>query len=265
MEPNVKTFMTATPISIEADTPAMAALDLMIDHGIRHLVVVDKLQRIRGVISINDLRAALPLPVNLKVPPSVDRRLEVPDMLVGEIMTYAPITLNKEAPLDQAVSRMLEGRFGCLPVVDENGRVDGILTETDLLQALATMLWTTRERSAPPPPDDIIPSLERERVHLVKQLEQYEQQVQSSTRVRRETPMDIGEVGHSTEEGLLTEQLAELCSRRLRSIEHAIERAERGTFEVCERCGENIPKARLRALPGTTICIRCARESEQLR
>ena len=59
-------------------------------------------------------------------------------------MTPDPTTIRADASLAEAVSRMLEGRFGCLPIVDDNGRLGGILTETDLLQALATVLWSTQ-------------------------------------------------------------------------------------------------------------------------
>ena len=52
-----------------------------------------------------------------------------------------PVTLAPDAPLQEAVSRMLQHRIGCLPIVDERGQLDGIVTQTDLLQALATVLW----------------------------------------------------------------------------------------------------------------------------
>ncbi|MCP4038905.1 MAG: CBS domain-containing protein, partial [bacterium] len=41
MEPKVKAYMTGTPIALEADAPALAALDLMVEHGFRHLPVID--------------------------------------------------------------------------------------------------------------------------------------------------------------------------------------------------------------------------------
>ena len=73
--------------------------------------------------------------------------------------------------------------------------------------------------------------------------------------------MDLAEEGADTEEAYLTEHLAELASRRLRSLEHALERERQGKLDVCESCGERIPDARLRALPGTTQCIRWSRRS----
>lgn len=262
MDTEVKAFMTGEPIWIEAEAPALAALDLMIDHAIRHLPVVDASGIVRGVLSFDDLRAAFPVPLRLGTPLGVKERELASEIAVGEVMTYSPTTVRFDTPLEEAVARMLERRVGCLPVVDEQGRLDGMLTETDLLQALATVLWSMRRQEAPPKPDELTVSLERERAHLVRQLADYGRLERSLTEVRREIPLDLAEQGRNAEEGYLTEQLAELASRRLRAIEHALERAERGSLEVCERCGHRIPQRRLRALPGTTLCIRCSEQAE---
>jgi RNA polymerase-binding transcription factor DksA len=61
----------------------------------------------------------------------------------------------------------------------------------------------------------------------------------------------------------LTEALDALAIRRLRAIDHALERAHAGRLEVCDGCGGRIPLPRLRALPGTTLCIDCARARER--
>jgi CBS domain-containing protein len=259
MDLEVKSFMTGRPISVEPDASALAALDLMIDHAIRHLPVVDSGGAVRGVLSFDDLRAALPIQLNLRNPPSVEERRSVGEIAVGEVMTYFPVTLPYDAPLEEAVSRMLEGRFGCLPVVDEGGQLDGILTETDLLHALATVLWSMRDQGALPEADDLVTLLEKEKAHLVWQLERFEAASPSASK----PPPGEGEVG-GIDATLLTEPLAELASRRLRAIEHALERAGRGDLGACERCGEKIPDRRLRALPGTTLCIRCGREAESV-
>ncbi|MEZ4334010.1 MAG: CBS domain-containing protein [Myxococcota bacterium] len=265
MELEVKRFMTGQPITIDAEASALEALDRMMDHGIRHLPVLDAARRVCGVVTFDDLRSAFPGLTNLRVVLGVEERRAARDVSVGDVMTYAPVTIRWDAPLEEAVERMIEGRFGCLPVVDARGRLDGILTEIDLLQALATVLWskgeppaTVVQRRTPTLVDD----LERERDHLTRALARFERREQETTERRREVPLDLVEHGQEAEEGRLTESLAALAARRLRAIEHALERAAQGRLEICERCGQPIASARLRALPGTTLCIRCSRALE---
>ena len=46
-------------------------------------------------------------------------------------------------------------------------------------------------------------------------------------------------------------------------IQQALERVEKGTFGICEECGEDISEGRLKARPVTTLCIKCKEEQEQ--
>lgn len=62
----------------------------------------------------------------------------------------------------------------------------------------------------------------------------------------------------------ISSQLAEVESRELAATENALERIRTGQYGICERCGCNIPMARLNALPYATLCINCQREAEQL-
>lgn len=41
-------------------------------------------------------------------------------------------------------------------------------------------------------------------------------------------------------------------------VEAAVQRLECGTYGICERCGQPIPKARLEARPAARTCVRCA-------
>lgn len=265
MEAHVKTFMSGSPISIEAGESALGALDLMIEHGIRHLPVVDGGRRVIGVLSFDDLRAAFPQPISLSEPPPVGDRFAMRDVSVGEVMTYAPITATGDVPLDEAAGLLAERRIGCLPVLDERGRLEGIITETDMLQALATVIWAQRTGSTVPPArseTSLLDELQNERAHILSQIRKYEAREQEITARRREGPLDRAEEGAEVTEAEFTEELTELAVRRLRGLEHAIERAEAGKLGHCEGCSGRIPAARLRALPGTTLCIGCARRNE---
>ena len=51
--------------------------------------------------------------------------------------------------------------------------------------------------------------------------------------------------------------------RLLKKIDEALERLDRGTFGICEACGEPIGIKRLEARPVTTLCIECKTRQEE--
>ena len=51
--------------------------------------------------------------------------------------------------------------------------------------------------------------------------------------------------------------------RTLAEVERALSRLAAGTYGFCERCGEPIDFARLKALPYANLCIRCQARAEQ--
>jgi len=61
----------------------------------------------------------------------------------------------------------------------------------------------------------------------------------------------------------ISSQLAEIESRELGQIEHALKRIVRGIYGRCEICNGKISEARINALPYTSSCIDCQRESER--
>lgn len=51
-------------------------------------------------------------------------------------------------------------------------------------------------------------------------------------------------------------------SRLIRKIKTALSKIEDGSFGICDRCGEEITVARLKARPVTSYCIRCKTQME---
>ena len=267
MPETVKHWMSGDPVSVAADASALEALERMQNRGIRHLPVVDGAQRVVGVISIDDLRAALPFDVSLRVPASGVQAESAREWCVGDLMTHAPVTLREGDPLHLAAEKMAERRIGCLPIVDANGRLAGVLSETDLLHALASILWTdrTRERRSAPLPEleRLVADLSREREDLARKLDKYHALERDlATHASRE-PLDEGDSSSDLTELRVTEALDELAIRRLRALDHALERTAKGQLDICDGCDAKIPLARLRALPGTSLCIQCARAGER--
>jgi acetoin utilization protein AcuB len=261
-----KEWMSGDPVSVEADASALEGLERMQRHGIRHLPVVDGDHRVIGVISIDDLRAGLPFEVHLREPAGRGEAESALEWSIGDLMTHAPVTLHEDDALELAAERMAERRIGCLPIVDTEGRLAGLLSETDLLHGLATLLATARlgePRAAPPSElERLIGDLTREREALMRKLDGYHALERDlSTHPSRE-PLDEADAGSDLSELRVVEALDAMAIRRLRALDHSLERAEHGRLGVCDDCGGKIPVARLRALPGATVCIACARAKE---
>jgi CBS domain-containing protein len=252
--------MTGEPVAVRGDRSALDAFDLMVERGIRHLPVVAEGQRVVGILSIDDLRAGFPFDLSPKRPLGPVERYELLDRSVDEVMTWAPQTVHPDAPLEEAVRCLSENRIGCLPVVDEAGRLVGLLSETDALRALAAAL---RGEAAPAGPASVgqglVDELWAERRRLVSQLERWQEAERVLSADIREEPRDSADRAIDEREVARLEPISERASRRLRAIEVALERAERGRFGICERCQGRIPATRLRAIPETTLCVRCVR------
>ncbi len=60
----------------------------------------------------------------------------------------------------------------------------------------------------------------------------------------------------------MASQLAELEAKELAQINIALQKIKQGSYGVCDGCSCKIPVARLAALPYSTLCIKCQRESE---
>lgn len=54
------------------------------------------------------------------------------ELLVADIMTHHPVTIQPTATLKEAVRLMIQGGFRRLPVVDAEGRLIGIVTDRDI-------------------------------------------------------------------------------------------------------------------------------------
>lgn len=119
----VDEVMTREVVTLAPDHSFQEAITLVARHRFRHLLVVSADQRLAGVISDRDLlRFMIRSPYR-------------DASIVADVMKNDPITVQPESSLSVAIATMLTRRINCLPVVDAEGRLAGILTSTDLLRA----------------------------------------------------------------------------------------------------------------------------------
>lgn len=150
---NVGDVMTKSPVTVTEDTPLRAAARTMLDLGVSGLPVVDDGGRLVGIVSEADF---------LELEAARERRPKrLLDALFGiegqrlakaervaEIMTTDPLTVDDTTPLATAARLMRDKGVKRLPVIDGSGRLVGIVSRADLLEAFAQSDDMIRERIA---------------------------------------------------------------------------------------------------------------------
>ena len=119
-------IMTTDLVCLPLHRPFREAVDLLAQNPIRHLLVTDPDGRLVGVISDRDVLRA-------------EDGYDSESTLVADVMTPEPITVRATTLLSEAIAILLENRVNCLPVVDDMGRVHGIVTSTDMLGLLQNL------------------------------------------------------------------------------------------------------------------------------
>ncbi len=69
------------------------------------------------------------------------------EVTVSEVMTRDVVTVHPDTDMYEAIGIMYEHKFGALPVVDDEGKVVGILTRTDLIALLFEMMQPEEPRA----------------------------------------------------------------------------------------------------------------------
>jgi CBS domain-containing protein len=124
----VADVMVAKVVTLSTHHSFDDAVRLMSDRHFRHCLVVDAQGKLVGVISDRDVLRSL-----ARHPNSRSKSLD-------QIMTRNPITVKRNTTILDAVSKILSKRINCLPVVDDNGAICGIVTSTDLLKSYQQLL-----------------------------------------------------------------------------------------------------------------------------
>lgn len=136
--PLVDQVMTREPAVVAPNDPIRAAIERMRERGCRRLPVVED-GNVVGIVSDRDLRRATNSPLVLRERWYDEFMLD--HVQVRACMTANPVTVSPATPIVEAAKLMRDKKFGGLPVVAD-GRLVGIVTETDLLNYLIRTLET---------------------------------------------------------------------------------------------------------------------------
>jgi acetoin utilization protein AcuB len=126
--------MTPDPLCLLPEMSLLQVRDLVAGKKVRHFPVVEAGGRLVGMVSDRDLRSVFPSTVlNPTLRPDQLERLS--QVRVESVMSRPPISLSREATLDDALLLFDRHQIGALAIVDHDGILVGIITVRDVLAA----------------------------------------------------------------------------------------------------------------------------------
>jgi CBS domain-containing protein len=137
-EQEIRFWMRAPAITVTESAALSEALALMREHDVRRLPVVTDEGALCGMITQGDIRGADVLRAGGLASLAIVSALQ--QIAVRQVMAERPIVVTPGTGLREAALLMIENKIGGLPVVDEDNAVVGIVTESDLFEALVQQL-----------------------------------------------------------------------------------------------------------------------------
>lgn len=121
--PKCSEVMTRDPMCCEPTDPVTRAAEMMSQHDVGSLPVVESLQsrRLVGIVTDRDV-----------VTKVVAGNRDVASATVSDAMTPNPAVCHEEDELERAVAIMADRQVRRLPVVDASGRLSGIIAQADV-------------------------------------------------------------------------------------------------------------------------------------
>jgi len=122
MTMKVKYIMMGTPASCTPETNLGSAVEIMWNRNCGILPVVDAQQEVIGVVTDRDICVAL------------GTRNRLPgEITVREVASFRPFTCTPEDDISTALKTMTQGKVRRLPVVNPEGKLEGILSMDDIV------------------------------------------------------------------------------------------------------------------------------------
>jgi len=106
--------------TVSEDRKVAFARLMMLRHNIGALPVVDDKRVLVGIITQRDIDLA---------------GSDISDLLVSDLMTRSLVKANETTPLRWIVEQMIKTGIQRIPVVDENSRLLGLVTQTSVIKA----------------------------------------------------------------------------------------------------------------------------------
>lgn len=144
----VKNVMSSSVVAVRENADFKEMVTVMRSRRISAFPVIDSFSRVLGVVSEADLLLKETVPAlpqgAIRLAWRLKDRSKAAGVTAAEVMTKPAVTIDEDAPVAAAARLMQSRKVKRLPVVDDNGRLRGIITRTDVLSVFErpdTEIW----------------------------------------------------------------------------------------------------------------------------
>ncbi|MHC4535242.1 MAG: CBS domain-containing protein [Planctomycetota bacterium] len=151
---SVQKIMAEEFISLEPQDNIARAIEVMQNEEIRHILIKDEQGKFLGLISDRDILRNLPFPGRRPaLPPkrfrehlfAIKSKTKCLELPLDSIMKRKMLHITPDCSIFEAVDILCKKKISCLPVIDKQDNLRGILTVTDLMRALLAVYEPAKE------------------------------------------------------------------------------------------------------------------------
>ena len=134
----IKEFMSKNVVTVGEDQSLLEVRNIMAEHNYRRVPVVDDIKRIKGILTAGDVGRATPSEASTLS--KYEANYILGKLKIKDLMTKNVVTVKENDDIGQAAYLMYQNKFGVLPVVNEDNRLCGIVTDSDVLEVFVNIL-----------------------------------------------------------------------------------------------------------------------------
>jgi len=139
----LKEIMKLPPIVAKIDDPFHIVAEKLQYHQIKHLPVVDEDGCLKGLMTLRDLYR-LQSPRKLMDGSLFYNQEDLDRFILSHVMIKDPFAFQAHNSIGEAIIKMSEGNYGCVPIVDENHVMIGIVTQSDIIKIISKTLQSNK-------------------------------------------------------------------------------------------------------------------------
>lgn len=138
---NVQDIMATNLITVKAEASAQSVADLIVQHQIHAVPIVNELFELQGIVAEGDFFYQHSGPVSMAsyLVNRLSKKVKaenLADVKVSDIMATPCFTVKPETTVEEAARLLVEKNFNTIPVVNDSNTLVGIVTAHDILKVL---------------------------------------------------------------------------------------------------------------------------------